>query len=564
MLDTANLVILCVSWEHLVLPFRLNGETKPFGRALEIFVSLTAGTVFDLKIEYETTAESSGLQWLAPSLTEGKVHPYVFSQFQAIHARSFVPCQDSPGAKVTYGARIRVPKSVPLIALMSALSTGKEELSSEMVYHFEQTVAIPTYLIAIVIGNLAGRALGPLTTVWCEPEKLEACAFEFAQVGEFMRHADEVTDYPYRKIGWGKYDILVLPQAFPYGGMENVGLTFVTPSLLAGDRSMVGVIIHELSHSWFGNLLTNHTWEDFSMNEGFCVWLERKIIGRIEGTARRDMEIIEHDAALRQSLDGMLSTPAALSLVHQLDRVDPDDYFSSIPYEKGSQFLLWLERAIVQDESTFERFIQFWIKKKAYGTVTWVQFKDTFIDYFSKDVEIAARLKDIAWDTWLYDRDPKGCPVDVLSLCDHSLVTAATTLASTWLDHKEANCSNADMQGWVPQAKCLFLDKLLAAPVTALSVESLARMDELYGFSAIKHGDVRLKWLSLGLRLKYEPSFAAAQDMLLHIGRMKYVRPLFKGLFAWDWGRTIQFFKENASIYHPICFKMVSRDLGLL
>ena len=236
---------------------------------------------------------------------------------------------------------------------------------------------------------------------------MEEYAYEFAQVNDFVNAADEITQFPYRDIGWGKFDILVLPGSFPFGGMENPTLTFVTPTIVCGDRSCVSVCIHELCHSWFGNLLTNHTWEDFWLNEGFTVWLERKIVGKLEGNARRDMEVVSHDVSLRTSLENFSGTPAglpcaliftyvsflsvcfvfvAISLVTDLTCTDPDDFFSSIPYEKGSQFLYWLEKAIVQDSVLFEKCIQAWVKENAYKTITSEQFRAFFETYFSENV----------------------------------------------------------------------------------------------------------------------------------------------------------------------------------
>jgi aminopeptidase N len=339
LLDTRDLLITSVSVHGKFAVFRLLDEQPPFGRALKVYLggkSKKRGDVFSVLIEYETSPEAMGLQWLDPELTEGKKHPYVFSQFQAIHARSFVPCQDTPGRKVTYDAAIRVPGS--LTALMSALGAGKRLAPNGLTeFLFSQKVPISTYLIAIAVGNIHGRVIGKISTVWCEPERLDAAVHEFGEIDRFIDIADAVTDYPYLKIGWGRYDLLVLPGSFPYGGMENCTLTFVTPTLLAGDRSMVSTVIHELAHSWFGNFVTNHTWEGFWLNEGFTVWLERKIIGRLEGAASRDMAIIQHDKDFKGSLAAMAETPAALSLVQDMACVDPDDYFSSIPYEKGSQ-----------------------------------------------------------------------------------------------------------------------------------------------------------------------------------------------------------------------------------
>ncbi len=327
-LDTRDLSIASVTRGGRLLAFRVKKEEAPFGRALEVHLDKTIkkGKIFSVVIEYETSPSAIGLQWMDASLTEGKKHPCVFSQFQAIHCRSVVPCQDTPMFKTTYDATIRVPSG--LTALMSAIGIGKRQgAGGTTEFYFSQKNRVPTYLIAIVVGNLQGRVVGPISTVWAEPEILERAAFEFAEVNEFIIHADAITDYPYRKLGWGKYDILVLPKSFPYGGMENPTLTFVTPTLLAGDRSATSTIIHELAHSWFGNAITCKTWESFWMNEGFTCWLERKIVGRMQGDKHRDLAVLFEDAHLHNSLNQFLDTPAALSLVQDMTCIDPDDYF---------------------------------------------------------------------------------------------------------------------------------------------------------------------------------------------------------------------------------------------
>ena len=230
------------------LLFRLGEEKQPFGAPLEIHLDQEAkeGTKLFVEIVYQTSPSASGLQWVAPEFTEGKKHWYLFSQFQPLHARSFVPIQDTPGAKVTYDARIRCPDE--LTPLMSAICIGQDASGA---YLFHQRVPVSSYLIAIVVGHLACKRIGRISHVWTEPEKLDECAAEFDNVDQFIDAADRVTGLPYDQLGWGKFDLLVLPSSFPYGGMENPTLTFVTPTLLAGDKSLTNVIAHEVSFFFF-------------------------------------------------------------------------------------------------------------------------------------------------------------------------------------------------------------------------------------------------------------------------------------------------------------------------
>ena len=275
--------------------FHLDPADPILGSRLTIELTPAATQV---RIAYRTSPSASALQWLVPSLTAGKVRPFLFTQSEAIHARSWIPLQDSPGVRVTYVATIKVPAG--LTAVMAAESRALPDEASAGMFHFVMTQPIPSYLIALAVGDLAFQPLGPRTGVWAEPSVLKAAAYEFADV-EKMVESVEKQFGPYR---WGRYDILVLPPSFPFGGMENPRLTFATPTVLAGDRSLVSLIAHELAHSWSGNLVTNATWRDFWLNEGFTTYLERRIVEDIYGRDRADMEAVLGLAELRPSWDG--------------------------------------------------------------------------------------------------------------------------------------------------------------------------------------------------------------------------------------------------------------------
>ncbi|MEE6519831.1 hypothetical protein FKM82_017582, partial [Ascaphus truei] len=261
-LDTKDLTIKSVVVNGQKATFVL-GQSHSFkGTPLEITLPfpLTRGQEIIVGICYETSPKSSALQWLTPEQTAGKKHPYLFSQCQATHCRTIVPCQDAPSVKFTYYCQVSIPKE--LVALMSAINDGDipdPEDCKRKIYRFRQNVPIPSYLIALVVGAVEGRKLGPRTVVWTEKELMDASAYEFAETEKMLKHAEDLVG-PYV---WERYDLLILPPSFPYGGMENPCLTFVTPTVLAGDRSLASVIAHEISHSWTGNLVTNKTWEHF-------------------------------------------------------------------------------------------------------------------------------------------------------------------------------------------------------------------------------------------------------------------------------------------------------------
>ena len=318
------------------LDFSLDdSKTGPLGTPLRISLARAYETsllakedsaTFFLVVSYQTSPDSSGIQWLAAAQTDGKEYPYLFTQFQAIHCRSGVPCQDSPRNKVTYTAQITVPE--PLTALMSAPRDEKENTHSNAAgenvstFFFRQPVPIPTYLLALVIGKLSFRQVGPRTKVWAEEETVEKAAWEFANTDEYLALAEKFLS-PYE---WGDFDLLCLPGSFPYGGMENPCLSFITPTLLAGDRSLTTVVAHELCHSWTGNLVTSATWQDFWLNEGFTVYAERKLYALMGGEPARHLDYILGHSALLASIAQFGDTHPFTALVPTLDnQTDPDD-----------------------------------------------------------------------------------------------------------------------------------------------------------------------------------------------------------------------------------------------
>jgi leukotriene A-4 hydrolase/aminopeptidase len=396
-----------------------------FGSALNVTLptSYKKDKQLDLIVEYETTSECGALQWLEPSQTVGKQYPYLFTQCQAIHARSLLPVQDSPSIKLTYSASIRVPK--PLKALMSALSTGEttSENGKSTIYQFEQRTTMPSYLIALVVGNLEGRKIGPRSTVWSEPEVVEKAAWEFTDTEKFIATGESLLT-PYE---WGRYDLLVLPGSFPYGGMENPCLTFVTPTLLAGDRSLVDVVAHEIAHSWMGNLVTTKNWEHFWLNEGWTMFIERKIIGRLHGEAARQFSSILGVKSLKKDVDLFGHTHPYTALCPKLDGVDPDDVFSSVPYEKGYNLLYYLEQ-LLGGPSVFEPYMKEHVKQFAGKSITTDDWKKLLYDYMREHHGEAkvALLDKVDWHAWFYS---PGMP-PVTNQYDTTLADACIKLAA--------------------------------------------------------------------------------------------------------------------------------------
>ena len=429
-----------------------------------------------------------------------------------------------------------------------------ENADGTRTFFFEQKTCMPTYLVAIVVGELESRKVGPRSAVWSEPSMVDAGAHEFADTEKFLAIGEELLgDYV-----WGKYDVLLLPPSFPYGGMENPTLTFVTPTLLAGDRSLANVVAHEIAHSWCGNLVTNKYWNDFWLNEGLTVWTERKIMGRLLGDKVFHFQALNGLTALRDTVTLFKENDAmALTkLVPDLTGIDPDDAFSSVPYEKGFQFLWYLENLV--GTPNFEPFMKAYIAKFAYKTVTTADFKETFLEHFAGNDAVKA----IDWDAWT---NTEGMPSN-LAPHDETLSNQAHDLAAKWTATPAGEGTSAsDMDGWRSGQVVMMLDDVTeqAAP---LDHAVLAKMDETYSLTASRNSEIRFAWHILCLKSKYEKIFDQVIAFATEQGRMKFTRPLFRELAkSSDAGKKLahDVFAKHRAAYHPITAKMVAKDLGI-
>jgi aminopeptidase N len=492
-----------------------------------------------LTLRFTTGPDASALQWLEPAMTAGGRHPYVFTQCQPIHARSLFPCQDSPRVRFTYTATLEVPEG--LRAVMAAADRGDApgRAPGTRAYRFEMPQPIPSYLFAFAVGELTSRELGPRSRVWAEPSVVDAAAYEFAETEALIARAEALFG-PY---DWERFDLLVMPPSFPYGGMENPRLTFLTPTLLAGDRSLVNVVAHELAHSWTGNLVTNATMNDFWLNEGFTTYAERRIVEATDG-----LEEVTLQAALgRRGLEGDLGRfPPGSPLTRlrtQLEGVDPDEVYSRIPYEKGYLFLRRIEEAVGRPR--FEAFLRGYIERFRFRSIT----TDTFLDALDALLPEARGAVDLA--EWL---DAGGLPADAprpLSPKLDALEARAKALGSVGLDDLGGVPTRAEVMGWGASSWQVYLS---LTPETVPAV-ALAALDARHHLSSARNAELRVGFLSLAARSGYRAADGAIELALGSLGRMKYLRPLYAGLLrSGDAGRALAraCFDRYHRGYHPV------------
>jgi leukotriene-A4 hydrolase len=536
-LDTRDLAIDAVeALDGSPLPFVLHAAEPILGARLAI--ELPPGST-GVRIRYRTSPNASALQWLAPAQTAGGRSPFLFSQCQAIHARSVVPLQDTPRLRIRYRAELTIPRG--LTAVMAAAHRGRSDLASgdangevtgEVIEHFEMPQPIPPYLLAFAVGELAARDLSPRSRVWAEPALLERAAHEFADV-ESMIVAAERLFGPY---DWERFDVLAMPPSFPYGGMENPRLTFLTPTVIAGDRSLVNVLAHELAHSWTGNLVTNANAEHFWLNEGFTVYAERRILEAVYGT-----EIAELHAALgRRELDQAIarfaSQPAMTRLRTQLSGVDPDEAFSQIPYEKGYSFLRALEERVGRE--AFTGWLRDYISAFRFQSIT----TEDFTAHISRRLPGALEAVDAA--RWL---DGEGVPDDAPRASSQRL-DAIHGLGGALPDAATA-------AGWSATEWQLYLESV-PRPAPA---EHLRTLDERFALSGSTNYEVLVAWLVLALRSGYLDVVPRVEEVLGAVGRMKYLRPLYAALAADPRSRPVatRVFERLRAGYHPIARQVV-------
>jgi len=492
-------------------------------------------------VEYHTSPSSTALQWLPPELTAGGEYPFLFSQSQAIHARSWVPLQDTPAVRFTYGATIHTPPQ--LLALMSADNDPEAERTGT--YRFDMPQPIPPYLLALAVGNIQFAALGPRTGVYAEPELLAASAFEFADTQAMLETAEAMFG-PYR---WGRYDVLILPPSFPFGGMENPRLSFLTPSLLAGDRSLVSVVAHELAHSWSGNLVTNATWRDGWLNEGWTSYLEYRLMQVIYGEERAAEEDV---LGYRELLLDFESVPPDMQgLAPTLESGDPDDFQGTIHYHKGKLFLQYLEAKFGRDD--FDQFLNRYFNTFAFTSIT----SEQFLAYLDRELLSThpGRVSRAEAEQWLYG---PGLPSDAILPVSASLDNARR-LAGLW-SQGEIDLADIRTDGWSPHAVIHFINSL--AP--SLPEDKLRELDDAWGLSDTRNAEIGRSWFIQVAERRYRGAYPALGQYLQRYGRTRLVKPVYVALAANGTDRALaqELFAGARGRYHPLTVRSIEAALG--
>ena len=513
---------------------RLNWELADadplFGSKLTIHMSRQYPIV---RIRYQTSPQASGLQWLTPEMTAGKKSPFMFSQSQAIHARSWVPLQDTPSVRYTYSAHIESDPS--LMVLMSA--DNQTDATRDGDYVFRMRQPIPSYLMAIAAGDLVFQPISERSGVWAEPATIEAAAVEFADTEKMIATTESLYG-PYR---WERYDMLILPPSFPYGGMENPRISFITPTVIVGDKSLVSLIAHELAHSWSGNLVTNASWNDIWLNEGFTSYVENRVVEALYGKEQSQMEDVISQHGLDLELKEMNPKWQALAMP-ALGTTDPDEVSSGVPYVKGAWFLQFLEQRFGRE--VFDPFLRGWFDSHAFQSVNSAEFVAYLHENLLPKNPKAVTEKEL--DAWL---NQPGIPKFAKRATSERL-DAVDKARQRWLDGKGV-ASDIKTADWITQEWVHFLEGM---PET-LSNAQLVELDQAFHFTGTRNGEIAQRWYPLTVRSGYFEARPAIAEFLKRIGRRKLIMPTYRALIEAG-GDNLKLarevYAEAKAGYHPI------------
>ena len=513
--------------------FELGKDVAFHGKPIHVTIEPNTTKV---TIYYSTTKDAVALQWLKPEQTADKKKPFLFSQGESVWSRTWIPCQDSPGVRFTYNAKVTVPKD--LLAVMSAVNPQTKNDTG--VYTFKQDKAIPSYLMAIAVGDIAFQSIDNRTGVYAEPSMLKKSAWEFAELGKMVVAAEKLYG-PYR---WGRYDVLVLPPSFPYGGMENPNLTFLTPGVIAGDRSLTSLLAHELGHSWSGNLVTNATWDDIWLNEGFTTYVEHRIGEAIFGKKEFEMQNVITRKELIDNIAEFGDTNPDTRLKVTLTGRNPDDGLSLIPYVKGYAFLRVIENAVGREK--FDVFIKNYFDAYAFKSIT----TEDFVKYLKENLikDDKALADKIKLDDWIYK---PGIPSNITPVSSADF-DAIDKIQNSW---RITGVKGLSQKITTTTEKQHFIDHL----PTDIATKELEAIDKEFNFTKGGNFIIKRQWFVIAIRNKYTPAYPAIEQFLVSISRTGSVMMLYKEMAKTPEGKVWakQIFDKAKSGYHATTIQAV-------
>lgn len=540
-LDTKNLDINKVTRsDGQDVAFVLKEAQEHLGQALEIEI-VPSDTV--VLVQYNTTEGAEALQWLSPEQTAGKLQPFLFTQSQAILARTWIPLQDSPGIRFSYEADVKVPTQ--LMALMSAANPKKKNESGT--YHFVMDKPIPAYLMALAVGDVAFSPLGERTGVYTEPGMLEKCAYELADMEKMLMEAEAL----YGAYQWGRYDVIVLPPSFPFGGMENPKLTFATPTIIAGDRSLTSLIAHELAHSWSGNLVTNATWNDFWLNEGFTVYFEMRIMEALYGASYSEMLAYLEMEDLKAEVAEMQANGMAADTRLKLDLAgrNPDDGVTTIAYNKGYFFLRTLEKRIGREN--FDNVLRSYFQTYAFKSMN----TDGFLAYMGEQLnKYQIKDADALMKEWIFE---EGLPQDLPTVSAARFDSVSLALES-WIGGK--SLSELKTASWSSHEWVFFIRSL----PKNLNLDQMKALDMAFGFTKSGNSEVLCAWLVPVISQQYKDGYGKLEDFLVNTGRRKFLTPLYGEMIKTEEGKqmALDIYRKARPNYHFVAANTLDKMIG--
>ena len=535
--NTLNITKVTLGDEEKETKFELGKDTEFHGKPLHITIEPNTTKI---NIYYNTTKDAIALQWLKPEQTADKKKPFLFSQGESVWSRTWIPCQDSPGIRFTYNAKVTVPKD--LLAIMSAVNPQKKNDTG--VYNFKQDKAIPSYLMAIAVGDIEFQSIDNRTGVYAEPSMLKKSAWEFAELGKMVVAAEKLYG-PYR---WGRYDVLVLPPSFPYGGMENPNLTFLTPGVIAGDRSLTSLLAHELGHSWSGNLVTNATWDDIWLNEGFTTYVEHRIGEAIFGQKEFEMQNVIIRKELVDNVAEYGDTNPDTRLKVSLTGRNPDEGISMIPYVKGYAFLRVIENAVGREK--FDVFIKNYFDAHAFKSIT----TDDFIKYFNEnlikgDKALADKIK---LEDWIFK---PGIPSNITPVSSADF-DAIDKIQKSW---RETGAKGLSQKITTTTEKQHFIDHL----PTDITPKEMEALDKEFNFTNGGNFIIKRQWFVQAIRHQYKAANPAIEQFLIGSSRTGSVMMLYKEMVKTPEGKVWanQIFNKAKSGYHATTIQDIKGTL---